>query len=374
MENNYMKISINTNRLIILTKKNILQLKIAIIPIWLLLLFFSTTVTTMAAELVPPTNLRIVSDTPPPQPLPPSKPGNHTHFETESAKRNVILARSYRSEQEIEDDSQFTPNNMVNYDAKMDAAKIIIPSGVSNLSPQLRPTFGGNYLTMDGDELWLQWEARFDSSYAPAANLNGIETNKLYQLASGSGKQKFEFRHRYSFTDDTAVAVPDYRVYQNAPTEFGIQDIREDGEWCSPLSYNVQPGGETWGYGRGKNLQSASDHLADLGGVCSDQKDNFFLIRPDTWIRYSVKWTRTSGVERVTIWMADETTGPVVVLQDTDGVKGFKVDYSDANGFDRFWVEYNTSQKRSAGADLVSYFRNFIVSTSEIALGGRPVP
>jgi hypothetical protein len=321
---------------------------------------------------------------------------DQTHYDTESVKPNVVIAIDFRtSEAQIDQYSRTTPNNACEIDGVVDATKCVIYSGDSDFEPQLRPCFGETLLENSGDEMWVQFEFRFEDEWLLTDNL-GFAVHKQFQLAdespdctlgtAGHGELKFEMRGRYAYTDDSVVSVVDFRRYQNPSTDGndGTNSVRVEDDCGISGFFNVQPGGDTWGeLERDYTLARQLQHYGDPAWDCTDTVDsdhdtyNAFVQQHYKWIRYTLKWVNNSGEERVIVWADDEDNDPVMVLGGlTTPSDGYKFDYPTNDGFNQFWVEFNSSDERTGGDDLYFWFRNLIVSSSEIALGniGGPQP
>jgi hypothetical protein len=83
-----------------------------------------------------------------------------------------------------------------------------------------------------------------------------------------------------------------------------------------------------------------------------------FPIAPNTWTRYWVQIVprAEAGWWSFSLWVADEKRD-AVLLYDQAGVK------PNGAGWDRLWLEYNTSTKnmKAGRGELVSYVRNVVV-------------
>lgn len=298
---------------------------------------------------------------------------DHSHFDAESAKPGVILSVPFRSDSDITRYSQGLSNDCTSYDSSEDAANIVFSDGSSDMCTQVRPVFG-QQLTQVGDELWVQWETKWDSGWSE--DTGDLRTHKAFQLADGgtrgevgSGGIKFEIKSNYGKVDTTAIGTPSFRVYRWSDTDGDNGgDLRDYS--CPYGAYgNGQPGGETWLDNKNSGF-GADDHLANMDeAYCHEDIDNPFVYLTDTWIRFTVKFTKASNGERVTVWMDDGQNGPVIVLGslNQDGT-GFWIDYNDDEGFNQFWFEFDSSQETMSPGTRNVYFRNLIVSTEEIAL------
>lgn len=246
-----------------------------------------------------------------------------TYFDEVSSMPEVIAARAYDSQAEINADIH--ANNSANrvrppvYDAEIGGARWTISSGSGSIAiqDQLRPTFPN----VSSGNLLVIWEARWDPAFPQ--NENGLETHKAFQLSrEGSGdERRIEVRTRFSQASPPAVAKVDVRTYIWSPAQ--------------------QP----------------------LSGQSRD-----FTIKGGKWTRF---WAFVDFSSReFSLWIADEDTHPVRVFD--------KRQFSSmSGGLNNFWFEFNSSQSRSGGASLNVWGRNFIalrnVSNVESIVSGGTV-
>jgi len=311
---------------------------------------------------------------------------DHAHFNSEALKPGVVLAVGFRTDDEIQ---RYTaqgrrPNANCSYDAVLDAAAMNFPPGTESQTSatQIRPGWQPALLTANNSELWTQFEIYWPDDWIPD-NLGGLETFKMIQWADdgvnsqgdywfGSGDLKFEMRSRFSLTDGSVVAVPDFRVYQGPNTD---GDDGSNIRYYDVFDYDYQPGGDTWIHDN-ENPAKLSDHLAEYPTAFADRATNIspYLWVQEKWHRVTVRMVKdNSGVERITAWIANEDEGPILIFADPNDItQGYKVDYPTNDGFDQFWFEFNTSQESRTAESWSVYFRNFIVSTSQINYSGRP--
>lgn len=286
-----------------------------------------------------------------------------THFDALMLSSFLHASFAFRSQAEINQhthgsgqlDGQPDGNNaQIKFDPAMNAAKVTVPANQSGISLawQLRPEYPAIDKTTGHDEVSVQWEARWSSDWLDA-KFHGINVNKAFQVAKNIGDgRKIELQTRFIKTDNSAVALPTIRAYDAETGGDGSSDpIRTD----EGSYFNWQPGGNT--HAPHNRSYSASDHLKGEGN------NNAFVIRPDTWIRFTVSITFTGGVQRVRMWMSDENTPPTLVIADPfDPAQGFLYDMSPENsGTDHFWFEFNSSQSNTTNPELVAWVRNVVV-------------
>lgn len=229
------------------------------------------------------------------------------YFDWLSDQPETVLARSYKTQSEINSDIHAVRSeNRVDppvYDPVMDAAKWRIPAGKASIAvqDQLRPGFPR---ISSGNVLFF-WETRWDSDFG--GNLGGLETQKAFQLSlEGSGdERRIELRTRFSQAPPSGIARLDGRTYVWNPAE-------------QPMSPQARE----------------------------------FTVRADTWTRF---WAYVNfNTRRFSLWVADEDNDPVRVFNEYQ----FS---SMSGGLDNFWFEFNSSQSRSGGNSLDIWSRNFVV-------------
>ena len=316
---------------------------------------------------------------PPPEPLDPADfrscedvfpPAAHAHFERQVAQPYTLAAWALRSDEEILDNAQ-APHRLTTqrYDPVQDGDQIT--HRVGSLPPYeqlglLLPRSVGEGL----DSLVsIQWEMRFDKSWA--SDLQGLRNHKAIRIDDtrkiGSSELRYiELQHRYSITDDTAVALPTIRLYD---TDIGYASDSLRSLLTPPTragAFNSQPGGETAAPNKIKNW-SATDHMAPPWKP--------FLILPDRWIRVTQIVDFRSGAARIRMVMSDEFTDPVVVIDDPDTPRRGHLIDRDPSRIDKVLVEFNSSQTVTFTTPKIAWVRNFIVGLNvELPHGGRPIP
>ena len=101
-----------------------------------------------------------------------------------------------------------------------------------------------------------------------------------------------------------------------------------------------------------------------------------FLVVADKWIRYTVNWDLTN--DELTVIMSDEDTDPVIVCADpTSADTGFSLNRnlnSHNPVANELKFEYSTSDEglTVSGTQYI-WVRNVIISSQQIAHGGRPI-
>ena len=270
----------------------------------------------VAQQAVPPVplRLRIVADTPPPPPPPSSE--RHAYFESLSARPDRAYAYSFRSQAELDQYAGGAPPsdgvifNPVEdrYPLKQDAAKVIVLPGMAHISGLVRfPIQSGPGLVLITWDAW--WGPEWVGVDDDFANM------KTFQIASPfwDGHRWLEIRNRFRRSPDDSISSIDVRTYSNI---------------LGPEITDRAP-------------------VTPQAGV--------FNINAATWTRF---WVQVEilpdDLDRVTLWVADETRDAVTVL---DRVR---ID-TGSNSIEAFWLEYNSSGRREGGETLVGYTRNLVV-------------
>jgi len=270
----------------------------------------------------------------------------HAYFERLVARPDHLVSYSLRSPDQLvsRDKGGFTHSNTRDqfvhyapardtYSKAQDAAKIVIPANGNSLRNQVRLPFdhgnGGFLITWDA---WWGEEFAFEHT--------GIKNYKAFQLESG-GRIWTEIRSRFQPARrfPGAIALVDVRPYRGSSERKG-----------------ARVGGVNYGNG-------------SLGGLLTN-----FGVAPNTWTRYWVSLVPRKDSEfwDFSLWVADERRD-AVLLYDKEGIK------PKGMGWDRFWLEYNTSTSkvREGRGELVAYARNVVVlkvSGSPPQIFDRPRP
>lgn len=215
--------------------------------------------------------------------------------------------------------------------------------------------------TLDKDNSTIvsfQWEFKYSDAYLSTGLLHNY---KAFQISNSGEDLMWEYQHRFSRTDATAVAIPTNRVYFSLSNSEAVKGdpLAANGPYISEvnnaLMLNWQPGGDTAADYRERSW-TVAQHLAD--------ETEPFLIRANTWIRTTTEFHFENGELRVCTWMSDETTGPVKVLGGVnDPDKCFLLSNNtdiQSLSFQNWWLELNSSQDGPVPG-LVSWHKNFIV-------------
>lgn len=207
------------------------------------------------------------------------------------------------------------------YARKQDAAKVVIPADGNNLRNQVRLP-----LAHKGAGFLVTWDAWWGEEFA--FDRAGIEDYKAFQLESG-GRIWTEIRTRF-------------RRARRFPGSIALIDVR-------PYKGSSEKRGSVV---RGTKYGNGS--LAGLQGN--------FPIAPDTWTRFWVQLAPRGGDGwwNFSLWVADEKRDAVQLYAD-QAVK------PNGTGWDRLWLEYNTSTRavKPNRGELVSYVRNVVVLKSQ---------
>lgn len=197
---------------------------------------------------------------------------------------------------------------------RQDAAKIVIPANEPSLPNNVRlpiPPVGGDSLLVT----WESWMGReFDS------DMTGIGGNKHFQFTSPK------------------------RIWT---------EVKADFDWGKKLGglavATVRSYGQEGDLGPEVTIQNP---LSPMSAT--------FVIKPETWTRYWVYFKPAGEWHEFSMWLADETRDPVLVL---DGLR-MKPNYAlGATGWETFWIEYNTSGKGlpEGFGSRVAYARNVVM-------------
>jgi hypothetical protein len=231
-----------------------------------------------------------------------------TYFAWLAARSDALVAKSYKSQTQINGDSEMSPNSHVTYDSVEDAAKVQFVNdsvGDASLPNQVRPKFA----TATTGTLLFVWDAKWHAHYGDATYRNGLNTHKAYQLANylaAGDQRRIEPRMLYSHASSPDIAMVDTRLYPG----------------------DAMPG-----------------QLAQ------------FTVKPNTWTR---RWAfvefRSATDVLYSEWIADATRSPVRLFNRNP------ITLINIGGINEFWFEYNSSQQRpSTSGPLVSWFRDFVV-------------
>jgi hypothetical protein len=168
--------------------------------------------------------------------------------------------------------------------------------------------------TQDGHTYLFTWDSWSGSEIHP--QVSGLDYYKHFQFADTQNSVWYEVRTRFNLG------------VSSDPTDLGPVDGRYYGTVLGPNVLKDAP-------------------VASVGS---------FKVRANKWTRYWVLLNQQAGTyDTVSLWVADETTGPVQVHNDlqfevTNGGVGF------------FWLEFNTSLNtaKAGRPDITAYVRNFV--------------
>jgi hypothetical protein len=279
-------------------------------------------------------------DGPAPGPLPVPSPGfPHGYFTSLSARSNVLGAYSLRDQEMLNTYAHGPGSGSISftYDfvndldpRKQDAAKVTIPADKAHVQSQVRLPIP----PIQGDSLLVTWDAWWGKEFAYAHA--HIGNYKAFQFASPADQIWTEVKSDF----DKAVRFPP----AVAMVEIRAYGERKNGE-LGPNVTNENP-------------------LSPMAAQ--------FAIMPETWTRYWAYFRPTDQWHEFSLWMADETRDPVLVIH----ARQMKPNRG-AEGWESFWLEYNTSGGgvTAARGPLVSYVRNVVMlrAVSEVsALLERP--
>lgn len=241
----------------------------------------------------------------------------HAYFERLSRRPDAAYSYSLRDQAQLNANSGRRGSRSITYDPgndtypfRQDAAKVLIEENRASISSQVRVP-----IAHTKGSLLLTWDAWWGQEYVSRESRGGLNTHKTFQIASPivRAERYIEIRNGYSRVqrDDSAVSNVSVRDYAR-------------------LGPNTK-------VGTGDRIEP---HL------------NEFIVRPQTWTRYWA-WVelRPDEWDRFSLWVADETRGPVQILD--------RAEIQSAGSLTRFWFEYNSSQRRTGGP-LTAYVRNFV--------------
>jgi len=250
-----------------------------------------------------------------PVPLTPVRPGSHAYFETLSSLPEVKASYSLRDQAQLDQYADgrppsssitFDPDND-HYPRAQDAAKVFVAPNSTTIKQVRLPIDTGTGTTLITWDAWWGPEFRTDRG--------SMLTQKTFQIAShlDNSERWLEIRNNFSQARGSNISTIDMRNY----------------------AHQVGPNTFT-----GPN------------GATAPQRSQF-EVAPATWTRY---WVLVEilpdAIDRVSLRVADETRGPVVLLD--------RVEIESAGTMTNFWLEYNSSSDR-VGGPLVGYVRNVVV-------------
>lgn len=222
-------------------------------------------------------------------------------------------AVALRSPQEVIDNVFFERKHKAttSYDPDFDAARFIVkenrPSVV--IGDQVRR----NFEKIDSGNMLVYWEALAPAYWSSGGSVDGVNNYKAFQL-SKDGKLTLEPRYRFGQVGKPHVARVDVRAYG---AQSGVQ-------------------------------------IGSGDSVAPQRRE--FRIKPDKWTHF---WAFIDfDNNRFTYWVGDEDRAPVAVIDNVPFK--WKQNYGSEFGFNQFWFEFNTSQKRT-GPEAYHYGRNLVI-------------
>lgn len=228
---------------------------------------------------------------------------HNEYFERLAKSKHTIAARSYRNQKAIDADLHGRKPTLHSYDSQMDAARIVVGESRGSIQ-QIRCKLREKITT---GKLQFTWDFRYHPEWK--SNLAGVQTQKAFMLASRAkpDSRRLEVRSRYSLARHPAVAQVDVRPYHTG------------------------------------SRTGAADRIEPLAKL--------FVINPSVWTRY---WAEVNFETRTfSLWLADEERDAVGVYRDASVPK--------IDGLDEFWIELNSSQKRTGPQGTIGHFRNLII-------------
>lgn len=275
------------------------------------------------------------------------------HFAVESVQPGVIMA------ERLNDPTRYTlwarnPSpNRFEFDPHYDAARWITRQGEFSIpvGDQFRIPFARSVGI--GQNLWVQWEARFDQRWQQGA--------KTFQIADDRNPRN---------GGEIQLEINSFACARsnNGPASMGDYQITPAIRFYRPA---MQPVSRM--IGKLRNVQTAMFGLTGSQLAKADppmrhvgEGGTQYFVRPGQWTRYTVHYDMTTW--RLQMWIADESTDPTMVIDSP-----VQMNEPTIRRFIAWWVELNSSEGRvPAPCDCFTWVRNAIASTSPIALGGRP--
>jgi hypothetical protein len=200
-----------------------------------------------------------------------------------------------------------------------------------------------NYLrlpltTTDGNTYLVTWEARWSDSYLGIGKWD-------------SGQKTFQFT---SF-GESKLLEPKLRFDAQIP---GFDPATHVGTVLARPYNSINTGQATWPETNGNTMgagPTSTDFLPQVGE---------FIIHPNRWTRWFVKIEqRANDWDLVSMWVADEATNPVQILDRVPMSVGKSLDAARQT-LSSFWFEQansNTAYKRGGVFDITAHFRNWVV-------------
>jgi hypothetical protein len=254
----------------------------------------------------------------------------HDYYLMLAARADCIRAYSLRDPAQLDH-----PNNggyahsnsrplVVSYDPnndpdprRQDGAKIVIDPSSNSLTNQVRLPIP----THAPQSLFVAWEVWFGKEWL--FGIGGIPDYKTFQFGSPMHDIHMEVRNRFQLSPNTAGLI-DGRLYPEL------------------------------GYSQGPNVTFADTlkpRVAD------------FHVKPETWTRYFAEFKAPAAGSiwyEYSLWVADATTGPVLIY---DHLQVRPSPQSTTASWEGFWLEFNTSTLavKPGRPSLVAYARNVVM-------------
>ena len=248
--------------------------------------------------------------------------GAHAYFDMLSTLPECMVAYSLRSQEQLNAFMDATTSRPIDVTynptadpdpRRQDAAKVLIPAGKVSLPNNVRlpiPPVGN-------ESLFVTWDSWMGREFAHAQT--GIANYKHFQFTSPL-RMWTEIKSDFNEAEKIpgALAVVEVRAYGEAA----------DGE-LGPNVTNPHP-------------------LSPMSGS--------FATRPERWTRYWAYFNLVGEWHEFSLWVADEDRDPVQILDRRQIKPNF---LAGATGWQKFWLEYNTSDHGIEGiGPRVAYIRN----------------
>ncbi|MEM6995442.1 MAG: hypothetical protein AAF721_33340 [Myxococcota bacterium] len=278
--------------------------------------------------------------------------GDHSYFEWLMERPDVLAGYSLRDPSQLVDSAFTYEPDTDAYHSAQDAAKGVVPAGDGMSDANVGGHGSGGQLRLPVDvsegrliytwDVW--WGAEFEAAPQEIGGEDGLRTHKAFQIASNVRQP-----------DESSIWFEVRSHYGQAPGTIGSTDARAYGTGLdNPI---LGPG--TTGEGGGQ-----------IGPLLAN-----FTLQTQTWTRYwveiEVDTPSTDDFAEISMWAADETTEPTLLLD--------KVLLHSGGTMTEFWLEFNSSQKRGVGSEpLTLYVRNLVMlhdpADPASALLQAPVP
>lgn len=194
------------------------------------------------------------------------------------------------------------------------------------------------------DKLLIISDVRLDDTWDTECNMSPAGRTcgwKLMQLARGDN----------SSIGNTMFEYQDY-IAQNSVPNLG--PLSPNG-WHAPY-FRTYPtvtssmGGFICSADTSDRVALSADDNPTLNG-----DTDCFISPHSTWMRYFTEVTRTAGNNYIdiTVWMADENTDPITL------VEGVRI--VNTEGLFYYWMEWDTSSETRTGGTMKAWMRNFVV-------------